>query len=104
MGVKAHSIEPYSPQQNGQVERANQEVMRHLRAIVLGEESRVNSQFRWGMLTPAVRRIMNNTVNWETGVTPCIQFRSNPPSGFSFYSESALRVRVPKFSEFDIGC
>jgi hypothetical protein len=70
MGVKVHSIEPYSPQQNGQVERANQEVMRHLRAIVLGEESGVNSQFRWGMLTPAVRRIMNNTVNWETGVTP----------------------------------
>jgi hypothetical protein len=70
MGVKVHCIEPYSPQQNGQVERANQEVMRHLRAIVLGEESGVNSQYRWGMLTPAVRRIMNNTVNWETGVTP----------------------------------
>ena len=70
MGVKVHSIEPYSPQQNGQVERANQEVMRHLRAIVLSEESGVNSQFRWGMLAPAVRRILNNTVNWETGVTP----------------------------------
>ena len=70
MGVKVHSIEPYSPYQNGQVERANQEVMRHLRAIVLSAESGVNSQFRWGVLVPAVQRILNNTVNWETGVTP----------------------------------
>jgi hypothetical protein len=70
MGVKVHSIEPYSPQQNGQVERVNQEIMRHLRAIVLSGDSGVNSQFRWGMLVPAARRIVNNTVNWETGVTP----------------------------------
>ena len=70
MGVKVHSIEPYSPQQNGQVERVNQEIMRHLRAIVLSEESGVNSQFRWGLLAPAARRIVNNTVNWETGMTP----------------------------------
>jgi hypothetical protein len=40
----------------------------------------------------------------KTKPVPNIQFRSNPPSGFSFYSESALRVRVPKFSEFDVGC
>jgi hypothetical protein len=32
---------------------------------------------------------------------PNIQIRSNPPSGFSFFNESALRVRVPKSSEFD---
>jgi len=70
MGVKVHSIEPYSPQQNGQVERVNQEIMRHLRAIVLGEESGVNSQMRWGLLSSAARRIINNTLNWETGQTP----------------------------------
>lgn len=70
MGVKVHSIEPYSPQQNGQVERVNQEIMRHLRAIVLSQESGVNSQLRWGLLAPAARRIVNNTFNWETGTTP----------------------------------
>jgi hypothetical protein len=70
MGVKVHSIEPYAPQQNGQVERVNQEIMRHLRAIVLSGESGVNSQLRWGVLAPAARRIVNNTVNWETGVSP----------------------------------
>lgn len=70
MRVKVHSTEPYSPYQNGQVERVNQEIMRHLRAIVLSEESGVNSQMRWGLLASAARRIVNNTVNWETGVTP----------------------------------
>ena len=70
MKVKLHSIEPYSPQQNGQVERANQEVMRHLRAMVNSEEAGINSQWRWGLLASAARRIVNNTVNWETGVTP----------------------------------
>jgi hypothetical protein len=69
IGVKVHSIEPYSPQQNGQVERVNQEIMRHLRAIVLSQESGVNSQLRWGLLAPAARRIVNNTFNWETGTT-----------------------------------
>jgi hypothetical protein len=70
MKVKLHSIQPYSPQQNGQVERANQEIMRHLRAIVNSDEAGVNSQWRWGLLASAARRIVNNTVNWETGVTP----------------------------------
>jgi hypothetical protein len=70
MKVKVKSIEPYSPYQNGQVERSNQEIMRHLRAMIVSEESGPNSQWRWGLLAPAARRIINNTVNWETGVTP----------------------------------
>ena len=70
MRVQIHATEPYSPYQNGQVERVNQEIMRHLRAIVLSEESGVNSHMRWGLLASAARRIVNNTVNWETGVTP----------------------------------
>ena len=70
MKVKVKSIEPYSPYQNGQVERSNQEIMRHLRAMIVSEESGPNSQWRWGLLAAAARRIINNTVNWETGVTP----------------------------------
>ena len=70
MKVKVKPIEPYAPYQNGQVERSNQEIMRHLRAMIVSEESGPNSQWRWGLLAAAARRIINNTVNWETGVTP----------------------------------
>jgi hypothetical protein len=67
MGVALHPTLSYSPQQNGQCERANQEVMRHLRAMVI---SKPGAQKRWGLLTPAVRRILNNTVHSDTGCTP----------------------------------
>ena len=40
--------------------------MRHLRAMVI---SKPGSQKRWGLLTPAVRRILNNTVHSDTGCT-----------------------------------
>lgn len=66
-GVLTHPTLSYSPMQNGQCERANQEVMRHLRAMVL---SKPGAQKRWGLLTPAVRRILNNTINSDTGCTP----------------------------------
>jgi hypothetical protein len=67
MGVALHPTLSYSPQQNGQCERANQEVMRHLRTMVI---SKPGAQKRWGLLTPAVRRILNNTVHSDTGCTP----------------------------------
>ena len=67
VGVDTHPTLPFSPQQNGQCERANQEVMRHLRAMVL---SKPGAHRRWGLLTPAVRRILNNTVHSETGCSP----------------------------------
>jgi hypothetical protein len=70
MKVKLHCVEPYSPQQNGQCERVNQEIMRHLRAMIISDESGANSHFRWGLLASAARRIVNNSINWETGVTP----------------------------------
>jgi hypothetical protein len=71
VGVAIHQVLPYSPYQNGQVERYNQEVMRHLRTIVLGEDQQhVLRVRRWGLLVSAVRRQLNNTVNSETGCTP----------------------------------
>ena len=66
-GVLTHPTLSYSPMQNGQCERANQEVMRHLRAMVL---SKPGAQKRWGLLTSAVRRILNNTIHSDTGCTP----------------------------------
>jgi hypothetical protein len=71
VGVAVHPILPYSPYQNGQVERYNQEVMRHLRTIILGNDGRhVLRAKRWGLHTSAVRRLLNNTVNSDTGCTP----------------------------------
>lgn len=67
VGVAVHPTLSYSPQQNGQCERANQEVVRHLRAMVI---SKPGLQRRWGLLIPAVRRILNNTIHSDTGCTP----------------------------------
>ena len=60
----------YSPFQNGQNERQNQEIGRHLRAMVVGDAAGINTVHRWGLLVPAVQRILNNTVHSDTGCTP----------------------------------
>jgi hypothetical protein len=57
---------PYRPEANGIVERANQEVMRHLRAIVV--DARVKTS--WSMFVPLVQRILNFTPHSVTGTTP----------------------------------
>jgi len=70
LGVQDHVTLAYSPFQNGQSERTNQEISRHLRAMVLGDTAGVNSVRHWGLLLPAVQRILNNTIHSDTGVTP----------------------------------
>lgn len=57
---------PYRPQANGKVERANQEVMRHLRAITLTRKQ----SSKWSLHLPLVQRIINPTPSRITGVTP----------------------------------
>jgi hypothetical protein len=57
---------PYRPQANGMVERVNQEVMRHLRAIVY--ERRVKRN--WSLYLPLVQRIINTSVHSSIGTTP----------------------------------
>jgi hypothetical protein len=68
--VENHCTLAYSPFQNGQNERRNQEISRHLRAMVVGDSVGVNSLKRWGLLVPAVQRILNNSVHSDTGCTP----------------------------------
>jgi hypothetical protein len=68
--IENHATLAYSPFQNGQNERRNQEIGRHLRAMVVGDAAGVNSANRWGLLTSAVQRILNNTVCSDTGCTP----------------------------------
>ncbi len=57
----------YSSEENGIVERANQEVMRHLRALLF--DSRVHDKWSFEQL-PLVQRIMNTVEKTSTGVTP----------------------------------
>jgi hypothetical protein len=70
LGVENHVTLAYSPYQNGQNERQNQEIGRHLRAMVMGDVLGVNSILRWGTLTSAAQRILNNTVHGDLMCTP----------------------------------
>ena len=58
---------PNSKQENAIVERANREVMKHLRGIIYDE--RVIRE--WSMHLPFPQRIMNSIVHSSTGIKPC---------------------------------
>jgi transposase InsO family protein len=57
----------YSKEENGLVERANQELMRHLRAMLF--DARVHDKWSYEQLL-MVQRIMNTVEKTSTGVTP----------------------------------
>jgi len=56
----------YSSEENGIVERANKEVLRHLRAII--HDTKVID--KWGIYLPFVQRILNSAVSKTLGVSP----------------------------------
>jgi hypothetical protein len=57
---------PYSHEENGLVERANKEAMRHLRGIIYDKKVLSN----WSMYLPLVQRIMNASVHSATMMSP----------------------------------
>ena len=57
----------YSSEENGIVERANQDVLRHLRSLLF--DSRVHDKWSFEQL-PLVQRIMNTVEKTSIGVTP----------------------------------
>ena len=65
-GVTHNTSIPHSHEENGIVERANKEVLRHLVAYLF--DQRINQRWSWAI--PMVQRIMNTTVNTLTGFTP----------------------------------
>ena len=65
--VKHSFATAYSKEENGIVKRANQEVMRHLRAIPF--DARVHDKWSYEQL-PMVQRIMNTVEKTAMGVTP----------------------------------
>ena len=66
-GIEQSFATAYSSEENGIVERANQEVLRHLRAFLF--DSRVHNKLSFEQL-PLVQRIMNTVEKTSTGVTP----------------------------------
>jgi hypothetical protein len=66
IGIEHILTTAYSKEENGIVERANKEVMRHLRNIVFDK----NVLPKWSMYLPLVQRICNSSIHWSTGVTP----------------------------------
>ena len=66
VGVGRHLTIPYRPESNGIVERANKEVGRHLRSLVM--DQRVAET--WSMSLPLIQRIINATPHRTTGTSP----------------------------------
>ena len=66
LGSGHHLTQAHSKQENAIVERANKEVLRHLRNLIF--EDRVGS--KWSAYLPLVQRIMNTKVHSRTGVAP----------------------------------
>jgi hypothetical protein len=66
IGVEHEMTLAYSKEESAIVERANKEVMRHLKAILL-DKNIVND---WSNSLPLVQRIMNASVHSALGVSP----------------------------------
>jgi hypothetical protein len=56
----------YSKEENAIVERANKEVLRHLRAIIFDQ----NIIHRWSSSLPFIQRIINSSIDSSIGVSP----------------------------------
>jgi hypothetical protein len=66
IGTQHQLTVPYRPEANGIVERANGEVVRHLRALVC--DGRVRGC--WSTVMPLIQRILNASVHSALGTTP----------------------------------
>jgi transposase InsO family protein len=68
--VKQHLTAPYSHQSNGQVENCNRRVMDVLRAMILDDRLGPNTQSKWSLLLPEVRRVLMTRTVTQHGLTP----------------------------------
>jgi len=66
IGIEHELTMAYSKEENGIVERANKEIMRHLRNIIFDQ----NVIAQWSTYLPLVKRIFNASINTVTGVAP----------------------------------
>lgn len=95
LGSSVHPIDAFAHWQNGQVERAHREVLRHLRALIHSGSAGVHSEQRWSTLLHGARRIMMNTVCASTGVTPNdLVFGGFADSDESLFQEPSVKPSV----------
>ena len=66
VGSEPKTTLPDSKEENGIVERADKEVMRHLRAILL----EMQTTNEWSVYLPLVQRIMNASEHSSIGMSP----------------------------------
>ncbi|GKT31129.1 hypothetical protein ADUPG1_001863 [Aduncisulcus paluster] len=66
LGVSQHKVLAARPQANGMVERANQEVIRHIRIAL----AMIKYKEDWERAIPMAQYVINTTVNRMTGVSP----------------------------------
>jgi hypothetical protein len=91
LGSASHVVTPFAHWQNGQVERAHREILRHLRALVCSGVTGPRER-RWSTLLCGARRICMNTVNASTGVTPNdLIYGGFADSDESLFQETPLR-------------
>ena len=80
------TILPYSHEENSIVERANKEVMRHVRSIIYDRQLK----HKWSSILPLVQRIMNASKNTTTGTSPArIIYGNNIDLDRSLFKEHA---------------
>lgn len=65
-GIERIRTIPHSHEENGLVERANKEILRHVRSILFDR----GIHKEWNIAIPMVQRILNSQVSKVTGATP----------------------------------
>ena len=90
--IQHSTIHPYSHEENGLVERANQEVIRHLTAIIADEDVRKN----FPAYLPFIQRIINSQVNARTSVSPTQLIFGNTINHDSHFLSEPLQNNLDK--------
>jgi transposase InsO family protein len=95
MGHKHSLTMAYSKEENAIVERANKEILRHLRGIIFDK----NVAADWSDNLPLVQRIMNSSVHSSIGVTPAsILFGNAIDLDRGIFSHSRRTTTCKKYS------
>ena len=97
----------YRPQANGIAERANREILRHLRAIVLSDRVK---KF-WSLALPIVQRIMNALKSSATGYAPstivygaCVNLDRGLMAGYKPSKQTTYSDYVLQFYQLQVQC
>lgn len=94
--VKQHLTAPYSHQSNGQVENCNRRVMDILRALVMDDRLGVNTNIKWSLLLPQVRRVIMTRTVTQHGCTPNeLAYMHCPETEASIFSDEPWMPAVP---------